>query len=235
MLATAQTAKPALAQSGNVMGSLSYIAQKSTLIVLFNEAKSRLSADDRGVDLLSESRIASATEELNRILDDIREASTRVLTRDDAARRPSNGNSQLGAQTTASSTTGRLPATARETQGLPNEIALSRSSVAADGVQWDGEYDALEQKAAFTLRLAILGYKPHEFRVSVRCLTAEGPGDRRQKYTVLVAQLRNDAPICQKQYVADQGAEWVNEFTRDAASHFPRMCGPDGFDTKTSG
>lgn len=55
------------------MGSLSYIPQKSRLLLRFNAARMRLIASER-IGSLSDTRIASATEEINQISDDIRAA-----------------------------------------------------------------------------------------------------------------------------------------------------------------
>ena len=90
-------------------------------------------------------------------------------------------------------------------------------------MKWAGEHDALarrHEKDAFFSRLVALGYIPHQFRVTVRHVTSEG--DTRQRYTVLVAQLRDGVPYRGKRYVGGYGAEWVNDFSRDALTNFPR-------------
>jgi hypothetical protein len=69
------------------MGSLAYIPRKSTLLVLFKAARVRLMAACENIGLLSESRLASITEEVNRLSDDIREATTGTSVHDDAALR----------------------------------------------------------------------------------------------------------------------------------------------------
>ena len=51
-----------------------YIPSSSTLIVLFKIARARLMASSHNVALLSDARIISATEEMNKISDDIVEA-----------------------------------------------------------------------------------------------------------------------------------------------------------------
>jgi hypothetical protein len=73
---------------------------------------------------------------------------------------------------------------------------------------------------AFFSQLVALGYIPHQFRVTVRHVTSEG--DTLQRYTVLVAQLRDGVPYRGKRYVGGHGAEWVNDFSRDALTNFPR-------------
>ena len=67
------------------MGTLSHIARKSTSLLLFDKAVWRLVDNPEGISQLSDSRLAALTEELNRIADEIWEASTRLSTRDDAA------------------------------------------------------------------------------------------------------------------------------------------------------
>jgi hypothetical protein len=71
------------------VGSLSYIPGKSTLLVLFNAARVRLMANSENVGSLPDARIASATEEINRISDDIRDATAGTPVHDDAAPRAS--------------------------------------------------------------------------------------------------------------------------------------------------
>jgi hypothetical protein len=51
------------------MGSLSYISQKSMMLLRFKAARTRLMATSGS---LSDTRIASATEEINQLSDDIR-------------------------------------------------------------------------------------------------------------------------------------------------------------------
>ena len=52
----------------------SYIPGKSTLLLLFKAARVRLMATSENVGSLPDKRIASATEEINQISDDIRDA-----------------------------------------------------------------------------------------------------------------------------------------------------------------
>ena len=68
-----------------MMGTLSHISRKSTLLFLFDKAAWRLVDNTEGINQLSESRLAAMIDELNRIADEIWEASTRLSTRDDAA------------------------------------------------------------------------------------------------------------------------------------------------------
>jgi hypothetical protein len=67
------------------MGTLSHIARKSTSLLLFDKAVWRLVDNPEGISQLSDSRLAAVTAELNRIADEIWEASTRLSTHDDAA------------------------------------------------------------------------------------------------------------------------------------------------------
>jgi hypothetical protein len=67
------------------MGTLSHISRKSTSLFLFDKAVWRLVDNPEGISQLSESRLAAVTKELNRIADEIWEASTRPSTLDDAA------------------------------------------------------------------------------------------------------------------------------------------------------
>jgi hypothetical protein len=93
-----------------------------------------------------------------------------------------------------------------------------------EGVQWRGEHNALtgrREKAAFVSQLATLGYSPHEFRVTVRLVPSGALDGKRQRYTVLVAQLRNGVPYRGKRYVGGQGADWVDAFSNSAAAAFP--------------
>jgi hypothetical protein len=82
------------------MVPLSYVPRKSTLLLLFDEAAWRLVDNSEGTGRLSEARLVAATEELNRIADEIREASTRASTRDDAALRASDWSQQPSIPTT---------------------------------------------------------------------------------------------------------------------------------------
>ena len=67
--------------------SFSYIPEKSTLLVLFKAARVRLMAASRNIAALSDSRLVSITEEINRISDDISDATTGTVVHDDAAPR----------------------------------------------------------------------------------------------------------------------------------------------------
>ena len=78
------------------MRVLSYIPGKSTLVLLFKAARVRLMSNGARVDSLSDARIESATEEMNQISDDIRDAKVigpidRVHTPHPANVRPQNG------------------------------------------------------------------------------------------------------------------------------------------------
>jgi hypothetical protein len=99
-------------------------------------------------------------------------------------------------------------------------MAAALSADAGGGVHWAG-HDALagrREKTAFASQLATLGYSPHDFRVTVRRLPSEAPQGAWQRYTLLVAQLRDGVFYRDKRYVGGHGAEWVDEFSRDAAT-----------------
>jgi hypothetical protein len=66
------------------MGSLPYISQKSMLL-RFKAARTRLMATSEKIGSLSDTRIASATEEINQISDDIRAKGATSSNRADAA------------------------------------------------------------------------------------------------------------------------------------------------------
>ena len=197
------------------------------LLLLFDAAKWRLMAASGKIALLSDESIAAATEAMARISDDIRDATIRLSAQDDAALHPSKPTKDLEVQPAASAIPKRAAANAPDRPQRPKEIASSRSTVLADGVQLDEEYGPLAVKAAFISQLVTLGYSPHEFRVTVRCFTSEGPGGRRKRYTVMVAQLLNDVPIREKQYVGGQDADWINKSSRDAVVDFPRKLDVD--------
>jgi tRNA U34 5-carboxymethylaminomethyl modifying enzyme MnmG/GidA len=80
-----------------MMGSLSYIPQKSRLVLLFNAARMRLMATSEKIGSLSDTRIASATEEINQISDDIRDANgaTSSNRANAATRRSKRADSQV--------------------------------------------------------------------------------------------------------------------------------------------
>lgn len=195
------------------MASFAYIPRSSTLLLLFKAARERLTAAGDNLGSLSDARLASATEEMNRISDDIRQAkgagySGSGQARDDAANQRLPGPA--------------LPSASQQ----PYELAVAAYDVSAepDGVQWGGEYNALAsrgEKAAFVALLVRLGYSPHHFRVTVRRVPPQGLGDARQRYTVQVAQLRDGMPDRDKRYAGGHGEDWVNEFCRDAAMDFP--------------
>jgi len=212
---------------------LPYIPGKSTLLVLFKAARVRLMASSENVSSLPDARIASATEQINRISDDIRDAKAAGSALAVAA----PAEIKPAATDLAPPLTVAVSATLKRKVSKAPDMALERGqftaedlSAAADsGVQWAGEYDALagrREKGAFVSQLAALGYRPHDFRVTVRRVPSEGPEDTRQRYAVLVAQLRNGLPYREKRYSGGHGEEWVSEFSRDAAIDFPRSIDP---------
>jgi hypothetical protein len=67
------------------MASLAYVPNRSTLLVLFKAARVRLMTACERVDFLPESSLALFTEAINRLSDEIREASAGSSIHDDAA------------------------------------------------------------------------------------------------------------------------------------------------------
>jgi hypothetical protein len=53
---------------------LPFVPSKASLVLLFQAAKRRVTQQTAEIDALPNARIASATEELNQIADDVREA-----------------------------------------------------------------------------------------------------------------------------------------------------------------
>jgi hypothetical protein len=223
-----------VAQAVVTMRLLSYVPRKSTLLLLFKAARVRLMANSENLGSLPDSRIASATEEINQISDDIRDAKAArssigahaVLT----ALRPASTEVALPETVAASAALRRAHSRAPDAQLEVGQFTIEDLSAdAGAGVQWQGEYDALagrREKGAFVSQLTTLGYRPNEFRVTVRRVPSEGPADTRLRYTVLVSQLRNGLPVRDKRYAGGHGAEWVSEFSRDAPTDFPRNADP---------
>jgi hypothetical protein len=56
-----------------------YVPSSSTLVILFKIARARLMASSHNVALLTDARLISATEEMNKISDDIREAGAQAV------------------------------------------------------------------------------------------------------------------------------------------------------------
>jgi hypothetical protein len=56
-----------------------YIPSSATLVILFKIARARLMASSRYVTLLSDARLISATEEMNKLSDDLRDAARHVV------------------------------------------------------------------------------------------------------------------------------------------------------------
>ena len=208
------------------MNWISYIPRKTTLLLLFETAQTRLLAISENADSLSHARLASAIAEINQISDDIRDGKARG-----ASARASNSAALEVALPTlpASTDTRSLNPDSHDYEPLPvDKITCLNVAAEADGVQWAGECDVLVEgeKSAFVLQLVVLGYSPHEFRVTVRRVPPEGRDDPRESYTVLVIQLRHGGLYRERRYNGDHGAEWINEFSRDALTDFPRNADP---------
>jgi hypothetical protein len=216
-----------------MMGSLYYIPRTSALLSLSKAARMRLAANGAQARRLSDTRIASATKEINQISDDIRDAKDSGSSREhvDAATalgKPAEPEVALpitiavGAAVRAANAKA-LDMPVQVDQGTPANL----SAATGEGVQWRGEYNALAPQreiVAFVAQLVALGYSPREFRVTVRSVP-EGLEDTR-RCTVLVAQLRNGVPFRGKRYIGGRGADWIDEFSRDAATTFPRRIDP---------
>ena len=69
---------------------LCFVPGKATLVLLFNAAKRRLTEQTGDIAKLPAARIVSATEELNQIADDIRDA--QVMPEDSPSTVPAPGN-----------------------------------------------------------------------------------------------------------------------------------------------
>ena len=76
MLGSEQTAIPSRAISIVLCAGSPFIPGKATLALLFTAAKRRMAEQSDDVAELPTARIVSATEELNQIADDVREAKT---------------------------------------------------------------------------------------------------------------------------------------------------------------
>jgi hypothetical protein len=203
---------------------ISYIPRKSTLLLLFETAQTRLLAISENADSLSHARLASAIAEINQISDDIGKA------RGASARASKSAALEVALPIPAASAATRsLTPDSHDDEPLPvDKITCLNVSAEADGVQWAGECDVLAEgeKAAFVLQLVMLGYSPHEFRVTVRRVPPEERDDARENYTLLVIQLRHGGLYRERRYNSGHGAEWINEFSRVALSNFPRNADP---------
>jgi hypothetical protein len=214
------------------MGSIYYIPRKSALLSLFKAARVRLAANSEQARRLSDTRIASATQEINQISDDIRDAKDRGSSHDhvDAATTLSKPADPAVSQPTATAGAD-LRAANSKAPDTPIKVdkgtAVNLSAEAGEGVHWRGDYNALEPQReidAFVSQLAALGYNPREFRVTVRSVP-EGLEDTR-RCTVLVAQLWGGVPFRGKRYIGGRGGDWVDEFSRGAATDFPHNSNP---------
>ena len=189
------------------MGSLFYIPRKSALLSLFKAARVRLAANGEQARRLSDTRIASATKEINQISDDIRDAKDSGSSRDhiDAATslgKPADPDVALPITVAVGTTLRAAPKALDTPMQVDKGTPVNLSATAGEGVQWRGEYNALASReiVAFVSQLAALGYSPREFRVTVRSVPEGLEGTRR--CTVLVAQLRNGVPFRGQRYIA---------------------------------
>ena len=159
------------------MGFIYYIPRKSALLSLLKAARVRLAANSEQARRLSDTRIASATKEMNQISDDIRDAKDRSSSHDhvDAATtlsKPADPEVALPITVTAGADLRAANSKAPDTPiQVDKGTLVNLSAEAGEGVQWRGDYNALAPQreiAAFVSQLAALGYSPREFRVTVR-------------------------------------------------------------------
>jgi hypothetical protein len=228
MYANRPTMHRVRAQTNGAMASLFYIPANATLLLLFKAARGRLIATSENLGSLSDARLALATEEMNRISDDIRQAKGASYSDEYDAVHSAGGpagpdspeSRHVAIDAPVSLATPRTP----HKELKIDTLARVDFSAEPDGVQWAGEYNLLaarREKAAFVSLLVRLGYSPEEFRVTVRRAPSSGPRDKRPGYSVLVAQSQNGVADREKRYAGGQDAEWVNDFGRDAATDFP--------------
>jgi hypothetical protein len=114
----------------------------------------------------------------------------------------------------------KVPSEPRQIEAVAVTDLSVRSS---DGVIWAGEHEALaaqREKEAFVSQLVALGYRPQQFRVTIRGVPPEAGA--RPRYTVLVAQLLGRVPYSGRRYVGGHGVDWVHDFSRTALTDFPR-------------
>jgi hypothetical protein len=209
------------------MASLSYIPRNATLLLLFKAARGRLMASGENPGSLSDARLASAAEEMNRIADDIRQANgARHSDEYDAAfaaGNPAGSESAVSEQVAVTAAVSSAkPKTPHKTLQV-DKLAAMDLSAEPDGVQWAGEYNLLasrREKAAFVSLLVRLGYIPDEFRVTVRRVSSSGLADTQQRYSIVVVQTQSGVTDRERRYAGGHDEDWVRDFSRDAAVHF---------------
>src|ERR1700687_2880631 len=130
------------------MGSLYHIPRKSALLSLFKAARVRLAANSEQARRLSDTRIASATQEINQISDDIRDAKDGSSSHDhvDAATtlgKPADPEVALPTVNASAD----LRAANSKAPDTPIQVdkgtLMNLSAEAGEGVQWRGDYKAL--------------------------------------------------------------------------------------------
>ncbi len=102
---------------------------------------------------------------------------------------------------------------------------MAKSALSLADVHWAGEFQALEalgERKAFVARLLKLGYRPSEFRVTVRGIARQGALDRRTRYNVFVDQLRDGSPYRGKSYLGGHPEKWIDQFAGNAETDFPK-------------
>ncbi len=79
MCATERTATGWAAYHRQIMDGPVYTPSSATLVILFKIARARLVASSNNVTLLTDARLISAAEEMNKLSDDLRDAGKHVV------------------------------------------------------------------------------------------------------------------------------------------------------------
>jgi hypothetical protein len=186
---------------------LSNLPGRSLLLMLYNSARVRLTTTSGKVASLSDARLASATKEINQISADIVDA---------------NSSDPVGTASVPSAAPVDGTAAGSPTAGVLLADAVAR-------VDWSGEFNVFaggSEKPAFAAQLLAFGHRPSDFRVFVRRLPPQVPGDTRLSYAVQVTQLDNGVSLRDAHYVGGNGADWVDQFAHCAAADFPSALKP---------
>jgi len=102
---------------------------------------------------------------------------------------------------------------------------MTKSAPSPADLHWAGEFQALEalgERKAFVARLIKLGYRPSDFRVTVRGIARQGALDRRTRYNVFVDQMRDGSPFRGKSYLGGHPEKWIERFAGNAETDFPK-------------
>jgi hypothetical protein len=105
----------------------------------------------------------------------------------------------------------------------PREDGSRYAKAPAPGIRWAGEFQWLRnlgETEAFAALLTSLGYRPDNFRVTVRRIT--GDGRKVIRYNVFVDQLRDGQPFRGKVYLGGHDEKWIDQFALRASVDFPQ-------------